>query len=92
VLMKLQTKFEAQMAKKRAIEDNAARTRSRMEQVGLFVGYRFDLVRVYVGKAWRLRRVPRGNPFRGVHLEGAEGPPKETLTVVPEKGGWSSVR
>lgn len=33
VLTKLQTKFEAQMAKKRAIEDNAARTRSRMEQV-----------------------------------------------------------
>lgn len=33
VLTKLQSKFEAQMAKKRAIEDNAARTRSRMEQV-----------------------------------------------------------
>lgn len=33
MLTKLQSKFEAQMAKKRAIEDNAARTRSRMEQV-----------------------------------------------------------
>lgn len=33
VLAKLQSEFEAQMTKKRAIEDNAARTRSRMEQV-----------------------------------------------------------
>lgn len=33
VLAKLQGEFEAQMAKKRAIEDNAARTRKRMEQV-----------------------------------------------------------
>ncbi|CAN0142261.1 unnamed protein product, partial [Pylaiella littoralis] len=39
VLTKLQSKFEAQMAKKRAIEDNAARTRSRMEQAtALIVG------------------------------------------------------
>ncbi|CBN78680.1 dynein heavy chain [Ectocarpus siliculosus] len=39
VLTKLQTKFEAQMAKKRAIEENAARTRSRMEQAtALIVG------------------------------------------------------
>ncbi|CAM9708915.1 unnamed protein product, partial [Ectocarpus fasciculatus] len=39
VLTKLQTKFETQMAKKRAIEENAARTRSRMEQAtALIVG------------------------------------------------------
>lgn len=33
VLSKLQSEFEDQMSKKRAIEENAARTRNRMEQV-----------------------------------------------------------
>lgn len=67
MLTKLQSKFEAQMAKKRAIEDNAARTRSRMEQVDsclmatalalVFFGGDFSGAGVRVGTVQKIERI-----------------------------------